>query len=883
LTILSLRRRVMAIAGAEVTVEPESMGPPVGSDIDVKVMGDDFDTVGEVAQRLKRLIADVQGVADVTDNYRVNRPEMALRIDRGAAKSVGVNSGLVGQTVRTAIAGTIATTLRDGEEEHDIVVRLAPEHRQSVQAVMDLRLPGRAERDPDTHMVPISAVATYSLAGGTGSVQHVDQDLTISIKGDVMEGENVNARQVEIQKIIDGFDFPQGYSAKLGGSQKEQQETAAFLMWAMGVALFLIFFVLVAQFNHLIKPFIVLGTVVLSLIGVLWGLLLTGTPFGIMMTGIGVISLAGVVVNNAIVLIDYVGLLEKRGYSVQEALVRAGMTRFRPVMLTAVTTILGLVPMAIGVAVEVYFWGSTVPLPGVKLVVGSPSSSFWGPMAVAMIFGLAFATILTLIMVPTLYSIQEDIMWLIRTAIRGIQGLLGPTKAKAARSGAVASALLLGVGVSVAQPAEAVTLDEAYAAAETNNIDIKMARERTFQAKNQRIMAWTLLQPRVQGQWNWTRNQFDDVTLDFGESTLGPYFVMEELHGLEANSLVDPIRELLPEPTVVQRQQFQDANVTITQPLFNGSALPLLMGAYRQANAASLEERFAVQRVRSGVAQAFYGVVTARKAMELSEQAVELANTQLELATRQVEVGTAAPRSVLQAKLRVSQAQRDVRRGSERLSQAEQAWVNITGLPRDAEIELGTLAAAPESLQAALDTAQVRRLDLQAADVRVDVAKMQTRSDALKWAPTVNYRFSYLWSENAGFVGKNSYWNMGLSATWVLWDGGMRLAEQRNSASQRRMAQLAVEGSKTSIEEEVRVAWRTYEAARSSIEAVDVEVGLAQENLELARRGFEAGSTTFLEVQQAELALENAELNRVVERQSHALSVVGLQAVTGSL
>ena len=183
---------------------------------------------------------------------------------------------------------------------------------------------------------------------------------------------------------------------------------------------------LVTQFNRFDLPLIILASVVLSLVGVLWGLVVTGTPFGIMMTGLGVISLAGVVVNNAIVLLDYVEQLRAKGVEVGEALVQAGVTRFRPVILTALTTILGLVPMALGISVD---------FQGLRVIMGSQSTQWWGPMAVAVIFGLAFATVLTLVMVPTMYSIIEDFRGAMRRLSRG-----GVGAAERAPSGAAAPA-----------------------------------------------------------------------------------------------------------------------------------------------------------------------------------------------------------------------------------------------------------------------------------------------------------------------------------------------------------------------------------------------------------------------------------------------------------
>lgn len=401
LTIDRLRAAGAEIPGARITVDRLAMGPPVGPPLAVEVSGDDFQETGALAARVRRELGDIEGVTDLTDNYRVGRPEMRLRIDRGAAKRVGSSTQAVASAVRTSVAGTKASTLRDGEDEYDIKVELAPEYRNDLQAVLALRIPGRIDTSPDTFAVPLSTVATYELAGGSGSIRHIDQDMIVTITGDVVEGYNQNAVRAEVAEYLHDAERPAGYKMRLGGADDEQQMAQEFLGRAFLIAIFLIGIVLVSQFNSFITPFIILGSVVLSLVGVLWGLIITGTPFGIVMTGIGVISLAGVVVNNAIVLLDYVEQLRRQGSDMFDALVEAGTVRFRPVMLTAITTILGLVPMAAGFAID---FGE------LKLILESQSAGWWGPMAVAVIFGLAFATVLTLVMVPTFYSIREDIL-----------------------------------------------------------------------------------------------------------------------------------------------------------------------------------------------------------------------------------------------------------------------------------------------------------------------------------------------------------------------------------------------------------------------------------------------------------------------------------------
>ena len=408
-TIDRIRDAVAEIPGAAIEVEKERMGPPVGASVEVLVAGEDVHEVGALAAKVRRDLREIPGVTELGDDYRVGRPEMRLRIDRGAAKRVGVSTRDVASTIRTAVAGTVATTIRDGEDEHDVVVEVSPEHRGDLQAVLALRVPGKLDTSPDTFPVPLSTVASYELAGGTGAVMHLDQDLVVTIRGSVEEGVNENDVRAQVQSYLDAKEFPPGFHARMGGANDEQKETQEFLSRAFGVAIFLIALVLVAQFNRFDLPFIILASVVLSLIGVLWGLIITGMPFGVMMTGLGVISLAGIVVNNAIVLLDYVEQLRAQGIPMFDALIQAGMTRFRPVVLTAITTVLGLVPMAVGVSVD---------FRTMKLIVGSQSATWWGPMAVAVIAGLAVATVLTLVMVPTLYSIFEDIRRLMGRVVR---------------------------------------------------------------------------------------------------------------------------------------------------------------------------------------------------------------------------------------------------------------------------------------------------------------------------------------------------------------------------------------------------------------------------------------------------------------------------------
>ncbi len=400
LTVERLRGELEKFAGVEIKINKESMGPPVGTPVSVEVSGENFHEVGAYAAEVRREISKIEGTAKLTDNYHVGRPEMLLRIDREAAKRVGASTRAVAGTLRTALAGTKASSLRGTDDDVDIVVEVDPRYKEDLQALLAIRIPGRIDTSPDTFPVPLSSIATYQLAGGSGSIMHIDQKRVVTISGDVTDGTNANEIQKRIVEWIAQADVPPGFDVRLGGSNDEQKKSEAFLGRAFLIGIFLIAVVLVSQFNRFDLPIIILASVVMSLVGVLWGLIITGTPFGIIMTGIGVISLAGIVVNNAIVLLDYVEQLRTQGASMRDALMQAGIARFRPVLLTAGTTILGLLPMAMHFSID---------FASLSISSGSQSAQMWGSMAVAVVSGLGFATVLTLVLVPTMYAIAEDL------------------------------------------------------------------------------------------------------------------------------------------------------------------------------------------------------------------------------------------------------------------------------------------------------------------------------------------------------------------------------------------------------------------------------------------------------------------------------------------
>ena len=396
--IADIRLALADIVGAEIKVEKEKEGPPTGAAVTIRLIGEDFKKLEQFSAQAEQLIVDVSGLVNLRSDYEAARPELAFHVDRQRAMRLGVNTSIVGNFLKTAVFGREVGKYRQFNDEYDITVRLPLEQRQDIDELFRLRVPNAQGRP-----VPLSSLGEFSYTGGYGTIRRINQKRVITLSADA-EGRLSTAVLSDVQQRLKQLNLPLGYELRYAGEKEEQDKAQAFLSKAFIIALFLIVLILVAQFNTLIVPLLIISTVILSLIGVLAGLLICRMPFGIIMTGVGVISLAGVVVNNAIVLLDYTRLLQRRGLTLLEAAVQAGVTRLRPVLLTAITTILGLIPMAVGVSYDFH---------NLTWVTRSESSQWWSSMAIAVIFGLAFATLLTLVVLPVLYvSFTRVASWL---------------------------------------------------------------------------------------------------------------------------------------------------------------------------------------------------------------------------------------------------------------------------------------------------------------------------------------------------------------------------------------------------------------------------------------------------------------------------------------
>ena len=390
-----LRNRVKHIAGVKITVDQQSEGPPTGPPINIEISGDNFSVLSSIAEKMITVVENIPHVKDVRDDYQSGLPSVQVKIDRQKTALFGLTTSAIGNALKTAYNGLDISTYYEGDEDYDIVVKLAESDRQVADVLYKLMIP-----TPTGVIVPLTTLASIEYTGTIGDIVRKNHERVVTVKANVDESKTTGTvARMRSQTLLKEFELPPGYKYKFTGEDESQKESEEFLSNAFLIALFLIFLILVTLFNSVIQPVIILTSIILSLGGAFWGLAVINSPFGIVMTGVGIISLAGVVVNNAIILIDYANKLRKNGMCIRDAVISAGATRLRPVILTAVTTILGLLPMVTGISYDFHV---------MALSTASESTQWWRSMAIVVIFGLMIATILTLVVVPTLYALIEN-------------------------------------------------------------------------------------------------------------------------------------------------------------------------------------------------------------------------------------------------------------------------------------------------------------------------------------------------------------------------------------------------------------------------------------------------------------------------------------------
>ncbi|MSR21642.1 MAG: efflux RND transporter permease subunit [Gemmatimonadetes bacterium] len=394
------------VAGATVTVQQLTQGPAGGTPVTIEIVGEDpamLRTLSDQVVEILRNAPVAPRLVGLESDLDAARPELSVVVDRERAALYNLSTLEVGSAIRVAINGVEAAKYRTGNDEYDIIVRLAEPYRQELEGLRELTV-----MNNDGTQVPLVSIASWQVQEGMGAIRRKDQTRMATITSNVAAGNANNVVLAEVQETLTDFGagLPPGYTMQYAGQSTEQTEAADFLQGAFMAAVMLISLILISQFNSVVKPAIIMTGVLMSTMGVFIGLMVLQMPFSVIMGGIGIVALAGIVVKNGIILIDYIDILRERdGMDRREALVLAGKTRFRPVLLTASTAALGLMSLAIGLNFD--FVGLYTNLDP-NLYFGGEQAGWWGSMAVSIISGILCATVLTLILAPVMYSLVDD-------------------------------------------------------------------------------------------------------------------------------------------------------------------------------------------------------------------------------------------------------------------------------------------------------------------------------------------------------------------------------------------------------------------------------------------------------------------------------------------
>ena len=410
--------------GVLISVEKDANGPPAGAPINIEIEGPDYAELILVAEKMREFIntKNIAGIDELKIDVNKSKPSMQVEIDRQKAGELGVSAGQVGQILRNSIFGSKAGIYKENGDDYDIYVRFNKEDRYSTSALFDQNIIFRDAASGKIKEIPISVIATQKNSSGFSAIKHKDSKRVVTIYSALAPGyTDAGAIVSNIRNEMKNFEeLPSDIKIDYTGQIEEQEKQMSFLLGAFFTGLGLIFLILIFQFNSVSKPAIIMLAIFLSLIGVFGGIVITGSAFVIMMTMMGIISLAGIVVNNGVVLLDYTQLLIDRKMiakgmddndlltadNIKESIIEGGRARLRPVLLTAITTILGLIPLAIGFNINFFTLFSEF---NPNIYFGGDNVMFWGPLAWTVIYGLIVATFLTLVIVPILFFITHKI------------------------------------------------------------------------------------------------------------------------------------------------------------------------------------------------------------------------------------------------------------------------------------------------------------------------------------------------------------------------------------------------------------------------------------------------------------------------------------------
>ena len=822
-----VRARLAAMPFVDAKVaDPEFMqGAPYEPPINIFVRGDDLAELQRVSNEIEAKVRKVPGAVDISTNLESGQPEVLAQVDRSLASDLGFSVGAVGMQLRSMVEGIVPTKLRDGDREYDIRVRLAPEYRNDPATV--LRTPlysatGSTVRAGD--------LAHFAPAVGPSNIDREQRRRQAKIGVDLAKGYALGDVTKDIEKTLATVQMPANFEWGFSGDVEMMQESAAALGLALVLAVTFIYIVLASQFESFVEPFLIMLSLPLAIVGALLLLLATGKNIG-MPAMIGVVMLMGLVTKNAILLVDYTNQLRREGLSVKEALLKAGPVRLRPIVMTTIAMILGMMPSAIGTG---------------------DGSEFSSPISIATIGGLATSTLLTLVVVPVAYMLLDG--WLVRvktwkeapmpawarTAARvtGVLVLLGLIAAFLS----VASAFAQPPSVAASAGQAPLTIDRAVEMATARNESLKVSEERLHESEAKVSGAKAAFLPSLDVNFLYTPTQASPL-LKIPAGVFGP-----NPQTFRANMIRENVMRL-----------------NVSQPLYTGGRLSNAFAAQAAGEEAS---RLDVDRSRQAltlqVYEAFYSALLNEQGIRVSEEGATIAQKHLDLAKARFDAGSAAKLDVLRAEVELSNAKTKLIRARSAADVAYQTLRTVLSLPQNEPLQLaGSLDDIPMLPPAdVLEKALVARPDIRSIGQQREAAQRMVSLANAEMKPMVAFTGNYQYQEDGLSTllqGSNRSYQFGVSLTVPLFNAPAVAAKRAEATARVSQASHAANAAVDNARLEVASATRELDAAREIVATEQKAVEMAREGLTIAEVSYENGVITSTELNDARLSLLETE------------------------
>jgi hydrophobic/amphiphilic exporter-1 (mainly G- bacteria), HAE1 family len=840
------RSRLAKIPG--ITTSIERVGDVGGAQkpLQVNLKGEDIPTLKRYAAQLRKELYQIPGLVDLEMTLDHDIPEYRMTVDRQRAQDAGVNTNDIASTVSRLVGGEAVSTYEDEDGDAvDVRVRLPESLRRNPGQVRDLKL--AVARGADTTLVPLGNLTRYEVSNTPSEINRRDLSRLVTISAN-LDGIPIGTAVAKVKEAAAKVPMQPGYSVGFSGEAEDMAESFGYMAESLIIAIVFVYLILAAQFESFLEPMAIMLSLPLSIVGMAGMLKLTGDTVNIMSL-IGLIMLMGLVTKNAILLVDYAKVLQQRGANRFDAVVEAGRTRLRPIVMTTLAMIFGMMPLffALGSGAEMR-----------------------APMARAVVGGLLTSTLLTLLVVPVMYTVLDDFqVWLKRK-------WKGKEKQAATATlllvAGVALSIGLAPGVCSAAEARTLTLDQAMAIAMDQNRDIQKARAyaRLVHGRYLEERAAALPSLSLTGSASWSNDDSQGALLGSFSQSAG---------GTGVGST----------PATVTSTGTRGVDLRLTQTLFNwGKVGAAIRGASEGLKTAEDQLRLYQQAARRDVSVAFYDVLLAKELRALALSNLQQKERHLAEAQRRLTAGVATDYDVLAAQVGVANARPEVIRGDNRIKTAKERLRLVLALDQNDLDVGGSLESAPVPLPPFEESLAVaRRLRPELSDLRhrVGISRELVQIAKAGNKPQLDLRGGVGWHqfESGGITSDGAAWDIGLYLTFPFFDGLKTKGKVEQAESDLRTRELDEAQQLDAVSLQVRDAGFGVTEAEEIVTALGGTVKQAERLLAMAEQGYELGVKTRLEVEDAETNLVQARGNLAQARRDYQVALVNLAWSTGVL